>query len=171
LLRIPVIRIKDKQAFADMLSLLGKPVDVAKKMKEEGYKLIHIIDMDALSGMPTNLDIYDNLTYFINVQVECAPNDKIVKKLLSLKCRVVLDPSKLYSSKPGLSAIREKNLLVAKVQRDCALPLDDFHDVVIEKADDDSVARFAALGKRVIVSESDYGKLANRKPVWGILLR
>lgn len=167
LLHIPLIRIKDKQAFGkDMLSLMGKAVDVAKTLKDEGARLIHVIDTDALAGLTNNLDIYDNLTYFVNVQVECAPIDKVVKKLLSLKCRVVLEPGKL-----DLSNIREKKLLVAKVPRDYALPLPDFNDVIVENADDDAVKRFLAMGKRVIVYETDYRKLEtwNRKLIWGVI--
>lgn len=172
MLHIPLIRIKDKQAFGrGMLNLLGKPLDVAKKLKEQGRQLLHIVDTDALAGLTNNLDIYDNLTYFINVQVECAPEEKIVKKLLSLKCRVILDPDKLHSSKLDLPAIREKKLLVAKIKKDYALPLPDFNDVIIENADDDAVKRFSAIGKRVIVYEADYLKLEAecRKLAWGVI--
>lgn len=155
-----------------MLSLMGKPIDVVKKLKEQGYKLIHIIDMDALNGNTANLDIYDKLTYFINVEVECAPKDAILKKLLSLKCRIVLSQPAI-----GFSLLKEKNLLVAKLgklgdARSGALELDDFHDVILEQADEADVGKIASLGKRVIVSESDYQKMGSgsRKLVWGIIL-
>jgi len=172
-LKIPVIFIRDKQAFAqDMLSSLGKPIDVAKRMKEDGYKLIHIVDLDALNGNTANLDIYDKLTYFINVQVECAPKDAIIKKLLSLKCRIVLD-----SPAPGFSLLKEKNLLVAKIKsieeaKKKGFGLSDFHDVILENASDEEIEKITALGKRVLVLDSDYERLKpkNRKLVWGIIL-
>ncbi len=166
MLQIPLIVIKHKQVFRqDMLTLLGKPIDVAKRMKEEGHRLIHIVDEDALAGNSSNLDIYDHLTYFINVEVECAPREEIVHKLLSLKCRVVLQPP----LQPALSGFREKKLLVAKVPRGYAGGLEGFHDVIVEGADDAAVARFAAMGKRVIVYNKDLEKLGSRakKAVWG----
>ncbi len=164
-MRIPLICIKDKQAFRkedNLLRFIGNPVEVAKKFKKEGYKLIHIVDMDALSGLSTNLDMYDSLTYIINVQVECAPVEDLVKKLLSLKCRVVLPPSSL-----DLSAIREKRLLVARVSKPEA-DVKDFHDVVVEDADDAMVKAFASMGKRVLIYEKDLKKV--KEKVWGVII-
>ncbi|MDD5340707.1 MAG: hypothetical protein PHV13_05710 [Candidatus ainarchaeum sp.] len=163
MLDIPLILIKHKQVFRqDMLTLLGKPIDVAKRLKDEGHKLIHIVDEDALAGNSSNLDIYDHLTYFINVEVECAPKEDILRKLLSLKCRVVLPPS------AQVSGFREKALLVAKVRRDYAGGLEGFHDVIVEGADDAAVERFAAMGKRVIVYSKDLERLGKaKKAVWG----
>jgi uncharacterized protein related to proFAR isomerase len=165
LLSIPTLYIRQKQAFKkedSIMRLLGNPVEVAKKLKEKDYKLLHIVDMDALDGLSTNLDIYSAMTYFINVQVECAPVDSLVKSLLSLRCRVVLPAS----SGLVLSGIREKNLLVAKVKSDSEEPVDDFHDVLIEDADDEAVKRYTGLGKRVIVYERDNVK----EIVWGTII-
>lgn len=168
MLEIPLILIRHKQVFkAGMLSMLGKPVDVAKKMKSEGCTLIHIVDEDALSGNSSNLDIYDHLTYFINVEVECAQKEEIVQRLLSLKCRVVLVPPLL----PALSGFREKKLLVAKVSAAYAGDLEGFHDVIVAGADDAAVERFAAMGKRVIVYRDDFEKLGAKAKVmaWGAI--
>jgi len=171
-LRIPLIYVKDKQAFgkADgMITLIGKPTDVAKDLKEKGAKLIHIVDADALRGSSTNLDTYNNLTYFINVQVECAQSDELVKKLLSFKCRVVLPPGKLDVSK-----YKEKKLLVAKLQKSYpggAAELAGFHDVVLEGADDESVVRFIAMGKRVIIYDKDEENVKKeKKSIWGTIV-
>lgn len=164
-MRVPLICIKDKQAFRkenNLLRFIGSPIELAKKFKKEGYKLIHIVDLDALSGLSTNLDMYDSLTYIINVQVECKPDDTLVKKLLSLKCRVVLPPSGL-----DLSAIREKRLLVARVSKPEA-DVKDFHDVVVEDADDAIVKTFASMGKRVMIYEKDRKKV--KEKVWGVIL-
>ncbi|MEW6722002.1 MAG: hypothetical protein AB1324_01955 [Candidatus Micrarchaeota archaeon] len=165
-MRIPVIFLKDKQAFSSVggrMRLLGKPIDVARGLKEEGFVLIHITDMDALKGQPTNLDVYDALTFFINVQVECAPRDEIVKKLLSLKCRVVLPPD----SPLGVSGYREKKLLVARIPKGYGGDAEGFHDVILDEADPASVKRFESLGKRIIINENDSEKVKN---AWGTLI-
>ena len=167
MLDIPLVFIRHKQVFReDMLTLLGKPVDVAKRLKEGGCRLIHVVDEDALSGNSSNLDIYDHLTYFINVEVECAPKEDIVRRLLSLKCRVVLSPPLPAS----LSGFREKKLLVAKVPRDYSGSLEGFHDVIVADADDAAVARFAAMGKRVMVYRKDLDRLGKvKEALWGVI--
>ena len=167
-LRIPLIYLRDKQAFRKedgMLRLVGKPLDYAKELKKAGYLLIHIIDMDALSGMPKNLDVYDNLTYVINVQVECAPEPAIIMKLLSLKCRVVLAPD------ADVASLKEKKLLVAKISAAYSGVAEGFHDVLLEEADGPSIDKFIELGKRVIIYEKDEPGVAVklRKKLFGVI--
>ncbi len=170
MIRIRQMLIKDKQAFSEsggMMRLIGKPVDVAKKWKEEGVEMIHAIDTDAQKGLPTNLDVYDNLTFFINVEVECAPVPEIITKLLCLKCRVVLP----QSAGPLVSGMAEKKLLVAKLPPGMKADegeLGYFHDVILEDADKGSVEYCAKLGLRVIIYEKD-AKKANPKKIWGII--
>ncbi len=163
-MRIPVIYLKDKQAFsrkAGFLRMIGKPLDLARELKSAGYELIHIVDQDAISGLTKNLDVYDGLTYIINVQVECAPDEKLVHKLLTLKCRVVLPPSFVTS------ALSEKRLLVAKIPKDYAGDAEGFHDVVLEDATESEIRRFVALGKRVIIYDKDEKEV--KEEVWGII--
>jgi len=167
-LKIPLIYLRDKQAFrkeGGMLRLIGKPLDYAKDLKKRGFLLIHIVDTDALSGMPNNLDVYSNLTYILNVEVECAPELKIVTKLLTLKCRVVLPPS------ADIASMKEKKLLVAKIPANYKGDAEAFHDVVLEDADDAGVDRFDSLGKRVIVFEKDESKLSGKMKgkIFGII--
>jgi hypothetical protein len=167
-LKIPLIYLRDKQAFRKedgMLRLIGKPLDYAKDLKKRGFMLIHIVDTDALSGMPNNLDVYSNLTYIINVEVECAPEQKIVTKLLTLKCRVVLPPS------ADIAAMKEKKLLVAKIPSGYNGDAEGFHDVLLEDADDESVRRFATFGKRVIIYEKDELKVKGKmkEKIFGII--
>jgi len=160
MIKIAQIIVKDKQAFSrsgGVLRFLGSAVDIAKKIKEEGFKLIHVIDEDALSGSSTNLDVYDTLTCFINVQVECAPKEEMIKKLLSLRCRVVLSPD------ADVSKYSEKNLLVAKVKADYSGNLDGFPDVILEDADESSIQKFSKLGKRLII----YSEVKTKQKVWG----
>jgi hypothetical protein len=163
-LRIPLIYLKDKQVFrkkSGFLRLIGKPLGIAKELKTAGYELIHIVDQDALSGLTKNLDVYDGLTYVINVQVECPPAESLVCKLLTLKCRVVLPPSF------DVSAFHEKRLLVAKIPKDYTGDAEGFHDVILDEASDSEIDRFAALGKRVIIYDKDEKKM--NKDVWGVI--
>ncbi len=168
LLKIPQMYLKDKQAFKKvdgMLKLVGKPLDAAKAFKADGFRLIHIIDMDAAAGLPRNMDVYDGLTYIINVQVECAPLLPIVMKLLSLKCRVVLPPSM------DVTSLKEKKLLVAQIPEGYIGEATGFHDVLIQRADDESVRRLHAIGKRIIVYSDCYRTLSPgvQKLVWGVI--
>ena len=168
-LHIPVVYLRDKQVFVDkaMLRILGKPVDVAKRMHNEGVKLIHIIDSDALRGLANNLDVYDKLTYFVNVEVETAPVDTIVKKLLSLKCRVVLSPD------ADVSRYSEKKLLVAKIPKGPSVPVPEFHDVILAAGDEEKAAHYIKAGKRVILgvgaAQADTKDGKNVKGIFGIL--
>ncbi len=164
-LLIPILYIKDKQVFAKeggMLRLMGKPIDVVKKLQKKGFKLVHFVDSDALVGITTNMDTYDALTYFINIQVECAPNPVFIKKLLSIKCRVVLPAEHLPSEK--------NKLLVGKVRKGYDGKAEGFGDVIIDH-DPSLVQKFIKLGKRVIVFEGskNYSKECS-KEIWGLLL-
>ena len=166
---IPLFIIKDKQALSLDMKILGKPIDICKKLQQEGHKLIHIIDKDALTGSSTNFDIYNNLTFFLNIQVEIASREEFVKKLLKINCRVVIPPN------PQLDLSKEsKKLLVAKFRADLdygMLNIEPFSDVILENADDDSIDLYIAKGKRIIVFESDFKKLKKEKAkkIWGVL--
>jgi uncharacterized protein related to proFAR isomerase len=158
MLKIVLFHVKDKQAFVKLSGVprfAGNPVEVGKKLKDEGCKLIHIIDEDALKGMTKNLDVYNALTFFINVQVECAPQEEIVKKLLSLRCRVVLPPD------ADISDYEEKNLLVAKLPDDYKGDAKGFNDVIVSS--EDQAKRMLSLKKRVMMLGESKQKL------WGTI--
>jgi hypothetical protein len=160
MLKIPLFHVKDKQAFSKEGSvprLLGNPVEIAKDLKHDGSKLLHIIDEDAMKGMAKNLDVYGALTYFINVQVECAPQEGIVRKLLSLRCRVVLPPE------TDISSYEEKNLLVAKLPEGYKGKAEGFTDVIVQNEKD--AERMTGLKKRVIL----VGNASKTKSLWGII--
>lgn len=160
MLSISLFYVKDKQAFAKSGSiprLLGNPVEIAKELKGDGCKLIHIIDEDALKGMAKNLDVYSAMTYFINVQVECAPREEIVRKLLSLRCRVVLPPE------ADISSYEEKNLLVAKLPEGYRGRADGFRDVIAQDAK--TAERMIKMKKRVML----VGTGGDTKSLWGAI--
>jgi hypothetical protein len=158
-LEIPVIYVKDKQAFTKsdgILRLLGNPVFLAK--------LIHIIDEDAKKGLATNLDIYDKLTLFMNIEVECGEHEEIIEKLLGMKARIVFRlPTKLDLGKWK----DKKRLLVGIVESDYKGKAEGVHDVILEKADKEKIKKFRDLGKRIIVLESEKKEL----DVFGILMK
>jgi len=168
-LKIPIIYVKDKQASRKdqgMLRLIGNPVFLARDMKQKGVKLIHIIDEDAKRGISNNLDIYDKLTFFINIEVECSENEVMVGKLLEKKVRVVLK----LPAKTDLSKWKgNERLLVGIAPSGYKGNAEGVHDVIIEDANDVKVEKFAALGKRIIVDEADYRRLKRKKAIFGVL--
>lgn len=164
LLNIPAFYIKDKQAFRmreGTLSIIGNPVDVAKKLAEKA-EFIHIIDLDALKGISSNFDVYDKLTYFINIEVECAPRKELILKLLAVKSRVVV---KLPAELSGLGG--QKRLLVGKVSRDYQGDTSAVHDLVVDDAEEDVVERFS--GKRIIIYKKDLQKVKDKEKIWGAI--
>lgn len=167
MLKIPLFYMRDKQLFTKkdgILRLVGKPLDIAKELKEQGYKLIHFVDMDALSGRNTNLDVYSGLTYFINVQVECAPKLDMLQKLMTLKCRVVLFPTAELDQ-----ASINHNLMVAKIVTGYNGEADGFRDVILENYDEANAKKFLKLGKRIILYEDQKPK--KTKDIWGLISR
>lgn len=162
MIKIPIIYIKDKQAFSfPNKELLGKPIDICKEYAEKKYKLIHIIDLDGLIGSATNMDIYDNLTYFINIEVEIAPKEQLLKKLLSIRARVVIS----QKDKDLIAKFKEKNLFVAKLEKDEIIEDTDFLDIIIQEVDEKNINRIK--NKRIIIYQKDIKKLKNP---WGVLL-
>ncbi|MFH2106846.1 MAG: HisA/HisF-related TIM barrel protein [Candidatus Micrarchaeota archaeon] len=135
-LKIPVMYVKDKQAFTmrrEVLKLIGKPIDLAKKMKEDGVKLIHIIDLDAEKGNTTNFDMYNKITYFLNIEIE-TNNEKAIHQLLGIRCRIVVKlPSKLDLGK------LEKRLLVGRVDSK-DIDTRKVYDVIVNK--EELIGRF-----------------------------
>lgn len=166
-LEIPVFYVKDKQAFSKkhgIMKMLGNPIHLARRLASEGTKLIHIIDEDAKKGMATNLDVYDKLTCFINIEVECGESEAIIEKLLLVKARVVL-------RLPGgldLARWKEKKRLLAGIAApDYNGDADGVHDVLLEQADEKQMKRFIGLGKRVILPETEDIRL--KKQAFGAL--
>jgi len=147
-LSVPVIHLKDKQAFIKtegMLRLKGNPVDLIKRMKKEGIKLVHIIDQDAINGMKTNLDVYNSLTYILNIEVEGVKDEKMIEKLLAMKARVVFSLPSDFDLKKWKDS---KRLLVGKIKENYKGNAEDVFDVIVETEED--AKKFKKLGKRVI---------------------
>ena len=165
--KIPKFILKDKQAFdSDGISLIGEPVAHTKNLFDDGFKLIHICDTGALKGLSTNMDVYDKLTYFVNIQVECAPKEALIRKLLSVKARVVIDQAE--SNKLDFSAFEEKKLLVMKANSKSAVTT-DFHDVIIDSQNPAILLEhFEKQGKRIIVYISEVNK--RKLKCWGQII-
>lgn len=158
MLKAKLLYLKDKQFFVQekgILKFFGKPFDCARDLKKEGYGLLHIIDVDAQRGVNTNTDVYDKLTYKINVQVEIDYNEALIAKLLQMNTRIVL----ILPSKIGLERLGEKKrLLVGKITPDYEGDAKDVFDIIIENATKESVEKFIKFGKRVIIYKKDFTK-------------
>jgi len=162
-MEIPLIYLKDKQVFTkkeSTMRLLGKPINVAKKLKDEGYILIHIVDLDAKKGMGTNFDVYDKLTFFINIEVECGENERFIKRLIEIKSRVVIDlPSKINLEKFS----KERKLIVGKIKKDYAGNAEQVHDIILEEPSKELFSKFKS--RRLIVYDNYKGK----EKTWGTI--
>lgn len=168
MLKAAFFYLKGKQFFTKqkgILCLAGKPVDVAKDLSKQGYKLLHIIDMDASGGNSPNFDVYDVLTQFINIQVECK-NKEFARKLIAMKSRIVVT----FPTDFDLKQFSEnKRLIVGKIDSYEKIS-EDVYDLIIENADDKLVESLKTK-KRIIVYEKDYEKLnnKNKRLVWAVL--
>ncbi|NYZ60428.1 hypothetical protein H0O01_01890 [Candidatus Micrarchaeota archaeon] len=156
-MEVPIILVKGKQAFKKSMGsmrLLGNAANLVKKLSEE-YALFHIVDMDALNGNKSNFDLYDNLTYFTHVQVECKPDEKLIGALLAMEARVVVDlPSKLDFEKFG----KKKSLLVGKVKPGFAEPFPPIREILLDGKDDELAKRILSEDKRLFVLKEHYPK-------------
>ena len=160
MLEVPLIYIKDKQAFRKIggtLKILGNAVEIARKLSAK-YKLIHVIDLDLEKGITTNFDIYDKLTYFVNIQVECN-DEKIAERLLNLKARVVVKlPTKL-----PLEKWNERLLVgVIKNSEDAA----GVHDVILMNPTIEKIKKYKE--KRIMVFKEKWDK---KTDVWAVILQ
>ncbi|NYZ77304.1 hypothetical protein H0O02_03235 [Candidatus Micrarchaeota archaeon] len=165
-MRIPLIYLKDKQAFVKrggMLRLLGNPLEIARQFKKDGYILLHISDIDAAKGMETNFDVFDKLTYLINIEVECGEKEHFMERLLAVKARVVVGlPSKLDLGKwKG-----QKRLLVGMIGKDYAGTAEEVYDIILKEPAAEQVARFS--GRRLILYD-DCKTKGIKKKAWGVI--
>lgn len=139
--------LRDKTVFREQDGILrqaGRPMDILQKIPED-VKILHIVDLNAKDGNMTNLDLYDNMTYKLNIEVECAPKEEILRKLFALGTRAVLDlPCPIDLKKFE----KKKRLLVGKVtgeERD-----EGVFDYYAESEDAATIAKIAKK-KRVLV--------------------
>ena len=161
-MEIPLIYLKDKQAFVKKektMRFVGKPIDIAKKLKDKGCVLLHVVDLDAKKGSETNFDVYDKLTFFINIEVECGEKEHFIKRLLEIKARAVINlPSKLNLEKFA----EHKRLLVGKIKKDYSGDATEVHDIILEKPTKELLSKFK---KRRLILYDYKGK----EKVWGII--
>ena len=169
MLKAKIIYLKEKQAFSKddgMMRLLGRPIDIAKKMKEEGMELLHVIDLDAMAGVETNFDIYNKLTYLMHIEVECGETEKLIEKLLKINARVVVE---LPTKKLDLKKYKNKErLLVGKIDAGFEGNVEDVYDLIIEDANFDSVKKFSKMKKRILVYRK-YCKKEMEKLIFAVL--
>ncbi len=144
--------LKGKQVFRKgkaTYRLVGSPIPLIKKKVKEGFEVFHIKDLDALNGNATNLDIYDHLTQFTHVQVECLEKETLVKKLLGLRVRVILKLpiKKIYPKE-------YEKLIVGKAEPGYKGPL-NCHDVFLDGEDKELARRIKKEKKRLIINKEE----------------
>lgn len=169
--------IKDKQAFKKeegVLRLIGKSIEVAKKAKEDGATLIHFIDLDAQKGLNTNFDVYDKLSYIVNIEVEGVKDDEFVVKLLSINVRVVFElptPPDSSSLNTWKEKFKEKPRLLVGILAgtDVVDSVSFVHDVILPNPNPELVSKLKKLGKRIIVYKKDYEKMKNKRVAFLVL--
>jgi len=169
-IEVPVIYIKDKQAFIrakGIMRLLGPAVEAVKKLSDK-YILFHIIDLDLKKGSTANFDIYDKLTYFTHIEVECE-DGKAMGKLAKMNARVALrlpTPLRLENL--------NKKLLVGIVE-DQEADLSFVNDVIIavddEKKAKEITKKCVKEKKRIMVYEGKiYEELCKIADIWAVIL-
>jgi hypothetical protein len=156
---VPLIYIKGKKAYTKRLGTLkpmGSAIKIAKRLQDRlGTELVHIVDLDALNGKKTNYDIYDHLTFNMYVQVEVKPDPKLIKPLLGIDARVVIElPAKL-----DLKQFSEKKrLLVGKITPRFRGTLDDVYDVYLDGESPAKVQELLRKKRRVFVNKNQNKK-------------
>jgi len=159
ILNVPRIYVKGKTAYKKQLGTLkpmGNAIKIAKRLRERlGTELIHIVDLDALEGKKTNFDIYDHLTFIMYVQVEVKPDPKLIKPLLKVGARVVVDmPAKL-----DLSEFEEnKRLLVGRITPRSKCNLDEVYDVYLDGDSETKLKDLIKKKRRVFVNKDQNTK-------------
>ncbi|MBD3389451.1 hypothetical protein GF415_00660 [Candidatus Micrarchaeota archaeon] len=159
MLEVPLIYLKGKKAYKKKLGTLkpmGSAIKVAKKFKEQlGTELIHVVDLDALQGKKTNYDIYDHLTFSMYVQIEVKPDPKLIKPLLGLNARVVIElPTKL-----DLKQFEDKKrLLVGKITPRFRGSLEGVYDIYLDGESPAKLRELLKKKKRVFVNKDQNKK-------------
>lgn len=153
IMEVPLIYLKGKKAYKKQMGSfkpLGSAIKIAKRLKERfGTELIHIVDLDALSGKKTNYDIYDHLTFIMYVQVEVKPDPKLIKPLLDIDARVVVDlPAKIDLTQFA----QKKRLLIGRISPKYSGSLDDVFDIYLDGESDGKLKELLKKKKRVFVN-------------------
>jgi len=109
----PTIDIKDKKCvrlvkgdFDNKTEYDMSPVDQAEKYKDNGFKNLHIVDLDgAITGETVNLDIIQDIVGKFNLKVEVGGG---IRSLDSIKKYADIGVEKIIL---GSAAIKDKNFL------------------------------------------------------------
>jgi len=156
-MEVPTFFLKGKQAFRkDMgsMRLLGNAAQLVRSLSDE-YALFHVVDLDALKGNKSNFDLYDHLTYFTHVQVECKPDSKLISALLKMEARVVVElPSALDFEKFG----KKKTLVIGKVKPGFSESFPPIREILLDGKDDELAKRVLNEDKRLFVKKEHYPK-------------
>ncbi len=168
MIRTKLVILKDKQLFErkeGSLRLIGKPLSIAQKLKDEGFVLLHIVDTDALRGNTTNFDVYDKLTYIMNAQVECAPTLDLIEKLVAVKVRVIIALPTLVDLK---QLENKKRLLIGKIDAAYTGDFNLVYDLIIENPSLLLIKKYKKEGRRIFIYKKDFTK-EMEKFIFGVI--
>ena len=115
----PAIDIKDKKCvrlvkgdFDNKTEYEISPVDQARKYKDNGFKNLHIVDLDgALTGETVNIDIIEEIVSKFDLMIEIGGG---VRKFESIQKYVDVGVEKVIL---GSAAIKDKNFLKEACQK------------------------------------------------------
>lgn len=159
--------IRDKVAFREeegVLRQIGKPMDILGKIPKE-TKFLHIVDLNAKNGNVTNFDLYDHMMYKVNIEVEIAPKEEIVKKLIWMEARAVLDLPCMMD----LEKFEESRKLLVGKTNGSELS-EEVYDYYIETDDLELIKKIAKQGKRIFVySNSLDEKKAKKAGIFALI--
>jgi hypothetical protein len=155
----PLIYIQGKKAYRKDLGTLrpmGSAIKVAKKLRERlGTELLHIVDLDALKGNKSNYDIYNHLAFVMYIQVEVRPDAKMIRPLLEMGARVIIElPTKLNLNEFA----DKKRLIVGKILPSYKGSLDGVFDVYLDGESERKAKELQKKGRRVLVNKSQNAK-------------
>lgn len=168
---VPVLYLKGKDFFIQkngVFVYVGNAFKYVKK-NAKNYKLLHIIDEDLNTGKGSNLDFYDDATYYTHIEVEVQTFNSrilhIIDKLISFNVRIVSKDMRL------ITYILNKNKALAVLEVDVYTGDEPTRDVLALSLP----SNFKVSSKcthRIFVHRRTYDTLPNTsKPyIFGVLL-
>jgi len=175
-LRVPVLYVRDKTFFRynkGIKIFLGGGFGIIRSYQKR-YKLVHLIDENLLNGNSRNLDIYNQATYHLHIQVEIDKiDDQVLKTLLSYDTRIVSKNKdiiqKVLSIKPRYIVLKKERFEGNEKVRDLIIEKPDKEIDKIKNTENENDPRTS--DHRIFVYKKEYDKLPNElKPyIFGVL--
>ena len=174
-LNIPILYVRDKTFFRNkngMMVYVGGAFEVIRQYKK-AYKLIHIIDESLNKRDLSNLDLYNQATYNIHVQVELTQDvgDAIIDSLLKYNIRIVSDIPRVLQR---IHNINPKYAVYKSEQLDIDT---EVRDILVMQPTDLAIEKYVCNNEkdkkqhRIFVYENEYNSLRDKSKscIFGVL--